>query len=174
MGEGTRSWPHLKGKAKNLVIVSHWLASFIEQKCLDGPVRDLSWAFSRVSVIISNASDLLTQGERMELHACCLRVCDSWTVLSNEAAAPGKPRWQMTVKNHVWFHILMRAVITGRNPKHFWCYVDEASMKDLKDVASKSHPNLMCLRSLESRYAMLGLAVEDRHQFTPIDSLVDM
>jgi hypothetical protein len=173
MGDGVKSWPFLKGKAKNMVVVSDFLAYYVEFLHLDGDIRNLTWAFSRVSTIISNGSDLLTTDERCELFKCCNVCCASWTNLARAAAAAGRSRWQMTIKHNVWHHIILRAVDSGRNPKHFWCYSDESSLRDLKDVASKAHPSLMSLRSLEARYAMLGLGLEKRHRFTNLDGLVD-
>ena len=153
--------------------VSHWLAHFCEQSGVLGALRELTYSISRVSLLISNAGDKLSTDERAELHTLVVATCSSWTALSQQAQHQHEFRWQMTVKHHFWYHCLMRAVRDGRNPKHFWCFGDESSVRDLKDIAAKSHPNLMSLRSVESRYAMLGLGMEQRHQYTQLDGLVD-
>ena len=171
MTDGTRAFPFLKGKAHNMVTVSHFLAHICASRGITGALRQLSCTLADINKMFSSADALLTVDERCYLMRWSQVALDAWTELSRTATFAVEAKWQMTVKHHFWPHICLTAARTGRNPGSFWVYGDESMIRDLKDSASKGHPSLMSLRTLEARYGLLGLGLGDRHQLTPLGDL---
>ena len=146
------SWPELKGKAHNALVVMEWLGTIARRH--DGVARSelracVAWAFNEFFHVVRTAGDWLSDRHLDRLRGTRIFMFHGYNTLSREAARQGIPLYKMIPKHHILFHIYMDMMRTRRNAGRLWTFSDEENMKNIADIACAVHPRRLGMTSLE-------------------------
>ena len=156
-----QSFPVLKGKAHNQLVVQEWLATKTAEyndslRSQGLAVSDYSklraciaWAWHSFFWVLRNAGSELDDSEVRKIEECGLFMFHGWNEAAALAIANNEPRWQMIPKLHMMWHCWRHAVQTRRNPTKQWAFMDEDAMQKISRVAMKCHGSAVPERSVQ-------------------------
>lgn len=139
-------FPNLKGKGKNMITVSLWLAEKTEALMSDDD--DLSkfrfslhWGLKRFWDLMHNMRPRVcfNAAEHDELETIRAAILLSFYHLHQEAASRGVSLYNMTPKFHVVDHMFRRAKRTGISPHMFWTFASEDWIGSMAVSSQKTH-----------------------------------
>ena len=147
------SWPLLKGKAHNALVVMEWLGT-IARRHVDGTARSelrasVAWGFNEFVHVVRAAGDWLSDLHLDRLHHTKVFIFHGYNTLSREAARQGIPHYKMIPKHHVLLHVYMDMMRTRRNAGRLWTFSDEENMRNMSSIACAVHPQRLGMTSLE-------------------------
>lgn len=152
------SWPCLRAKAFNTLMVTKWLGNYMLCEAKASPQNEhvqrcatMLWGFTRVFDVCDEASMFLTPTQISELGKSREASLFSYAALAIEAssAAPAKALFPMKPKHHLYDHCLRHAMKTGRNPGWHTAFADEDFIGKIKSLASRCHTKTMAKRTLQ-------------------------
>ena len=146
------SWPELKGKAHNALVVMEWLGAIAQRH--DGTAHSelracVAWGFNEFFHVVRIAGDWLSCRQLDRLRYTKIWVFDGYNKLSNEAARQGIPHYKIIPKHHVLFHVYLDMLRTGRNAGRLWTFSDEENMRNISQISCAVHPQRIGMSSLE-------------------------
>ena len=148
------SIPVTKGKARNSVYVSQWLAEFCRDfvstehgrqrcTCMHGFMEFWNTVNSSKSRLLVSSEEKLRLQSAREM----LLLCYQW--LSKESVENGKHSWNMRPKFHRVDKCLRRCIRTGLNPSIFWTFGSEHLMGVMARQCQKIHGSSLYRRSVQ-------------------------
>ena len=149
IGLTTRSttWPCLKAKGHNCMIVVRWLSSFCWQDA-QGHADDskemrrasASWGFDMLYRVGIEARDpnWLTAEELAMFETAGMMALSSTNELSKMALASGHARFKIVPKHHAMMHWIQDTIWSSRNPMASWTMSDESCMNHYGKIAASS------------------------------------
>ena len=155
-----KSFPLLKGKAHNELVVQQWMAKItsdvIHWHRANG--REISeyqtlracicWAWDTFFAVCRSAGPEFNDAEVAKLTECGTFMFHGWNEAASMSIRDGKPRWNMIPKHHAMWHVWSDAIRTRRNPAKQWAFMDEDAMQKISKIAMKCHGSSVNKRAL--------------------------
>ena len=147
------SFPLLKGKAHNILVVQAWLSMLCVTKS-DGTAYSnlracICTSWDRFFKVLKAAGPELNHAEVAELERQGLFMFDGWAEAAKQTMAAGRPAWKLLPKMHLMYHIFQDTIRTRRNPTHQWAFSDEDAMMKIAKVCKGCHGTSLGKRGLE-------------------------
>lgn len=148
----SKSFPRLKGKAANTMLVLSWLIAWASTTHGTDISSDevmqrtfVWWTWNQLFHNLKSAEsrNMLTFDEATRAHRLGYTALQGYSQLATAAVTQHKPRCSLVPKLHITKHVLDDMMLTLRNPMERWCYADETVMGQLCRIASRCH--LSCL-----------------------------
>lgn len=161
------SWPSLKGKAHNCLVVTRWLSA----KCSEYS-SESEYALIRSTVITAWADffhisahtedpNWMNDSELAKLQTATDIILHGTNALASMNAEIPKLRWKMRCKMHELYHVNEDAQTSHRPPRAFWSFKDEEFMGKLSLIACAVHALGVVSRTLERWGIQLFNAMDD-------------
>ncbi len=149
------SFPCLKGKAHNCLVVARWL----EAKCAEfrgvseyAQLRaNVMWGWVEFFEVAGNTEDrdFMNATELQRLDSACKLILHGSSKLARINCEAGKARWKTIPKLHQVYHLNDNAQVSHRPPRAFWSFKDEEMMGALSKIACAVHACNISARSLQ-------------------------
>ena len=154
MRTASGSFPCLKGKAHNSLVLCRWLdsvCSAFKNKSSYCRLRwQILWAWvAMFDICLSSDPDFLTPAEAKQFDDATGILLHGSKVLARLCASDSVARWKLRPKLHTIWHINQDVQNSMRNPRAWWTFKDEETMGKLSTIARATHPSSMNVRSLE-------------------------
>ena len=122
------------------------------------------WSLSEIIRIWDTASQFLTVEDCQRLERVGNIFFLAYAALAHEAATAKLSLYKCRPKLHYFWHLLVEAINTKFNPRHFSCYMEETFMGRMKRLASKCSGRSVLTTSLQRYVWYLGLRWELRRR----------
>lgn len=150
-------WPVLKARAKNCVLVTRWLESFLRERVsMDVESQMLVLAlygfnqWFRIAEESSAAQSIILTDEQVQRLSDCRRIgFYGLRYLSKHARSTGKRRYFMIPKAHLLDEALRRSIRTKISFGSVWVFRQEDTMGLAAQIAKRVHSSCVSNRTLD-------------------------
>lgn len=148
-----KSFPYLKGKAHNSLVITEWLATLVSVHNSGSHYHNLrecvAWSWNTFFTMLRSAKTFLSDSEMATVAKCEPLMFKGFAALEKIAFEQRKPLFKMLPKIHLMFEALIDIYDSRKNPCSQWAFGDEDSMMKLARIAAKCHGASVDRRTLE-------------------------